>query len=159
MKEQKVNILSNSVLKTADAVCFTSNGVIKKNGCLVMGAGVAKLFRDTIVGIDKRAGDAVNFSGNICQYISSWSAAIGTSGASRLVYVLAFPTKHHWRDKSSLDLIEGSARRLMEIVKLNRFENVYLPRPGCCNGGLNWTKEVKPLLENILDDRVTITYL
>ena len=35
------------------------------------------------------------------------------------------------------------------------FSSVLLPKPGCANGGLNW-EQVKPLLEQYLDDRFTI---
>ena len=36
---KNLNILSKDILAVADAVCFTSNGSIKKNGALIMGAG------------------------------------------------------------------------------------------------------------------------
>ena len=43
----------------------------------------------------------------------------------------------------------------MDIIQFYDLKNVALPRPGCANGGLNW-EDVKPHLERILDDRVTI---
>ena len=54
MKEQKANILSNEIFTIADAICFTSNGILKSNGSLVMGAGVAKAFRDHFLILIKR---------------------------------------------------------------------------------------------------------
>lgn len=35
------------------------------------------------------------------------------------------------------------------------YSEVVLPRPGAGNGGLEW-KDVRPILEEILDDRFTI---
>jgi hypothetical protein len=32
--------------RDADAICFTSNGIVKSDGTLTMGAGIAKSFRD-----------------------------------------------------------------------------------------------------------------
>jgi len=150
MLEQRINILDQRVLSKADAICFTSNGVIRKNGCLVMGAGVAKAFRDRFVGIDRAAGRQVQRNGNICQVIPTLTDSIPE--------IVAFPTKHDWRDPSDIDLIEKSARELMELIEKKGWARTALPRPGCNNGSLNW-KEVKKVIEPILDDRVVIVYL
>ena len=33
---------------------------------------------------------------------------------------------------------------------------VYMPMPGCSNGRLDWTTQVRPLIEPLLDDRFVI---
>lgn len=38
-------------------LCITTNGYIKKNGCAVMGAGVAKQARDRFDGLDRLLGE------------------------------------------------------------------------------------------------------
>ena len=146
MKEQTINILDPRVLQKADAICFTSNGVTKANGALVMGAGVAKAFRDTFPLLDVAAGYAVRTHGNRCQVVRDSKPAI-----------VAFPTKHHWKDPSSLELIRDSAEQLMRLIEDRGWRMVALPRPGCRNGGLEWT-QVKPFL-SVLDDRVVIVRL
>ena len=153
MIEQKIDILSDEVLKNADAICFTSNGIVsKKTGKLVMGAGVAKAFTDRFPTIDCSAGFKVDDNGNICQRVSGYFNEHGNYS------VVAFPTKSHWRNPSDIDLIKKSAVELMELIESNKWETVYLPRPGCNHGKLSWS-DVKIEIESILDDRVIITSL
>jgi len=152
MKTQTLDILSKGTL--ADAICFTSNGVLKKNGALVMGAGVAKAFRDRIVGVDIAAGVAVKANGNICQPVLTLSNIdFGT------VTIVAFPTKHHWRNDSSIDLIKRSAEQLVELADKNDWKKILLPPPGCGMGNLSFEKDVRPVLEKILDDRFIVSFL
>jgi hypothetical protein len=157
MLEQRIDILNERVLSKADAICFTSNGIRKRDGELVMGAGVAKVFRDRFIGLSGAAGECVWKNGNICQvvdmdiYIKSFPRPP--------IPVVAFPTKHHWKDPSDLELIKKSAHELMMLIDSYDWKLVALPRPGCANGGLNWKEQVRPMLESILDDRVVIVYL
>lgn len=153
MRIFRVNILSKNVLKMADAVCFTSNGVIKKDGRLVMGAGVAKQFRDTFSDLDQQAGTAVKQYGHICQIVRD------TIYLGNLFSIVSFPTKYNWRDKSDIKLIESSMFELIDMANKYGWKTVYLPAPGVNNGELSWDNEVKPLLEKWLDPRFIITFL
>jgi O-acetyl-ADP-ribose deacetylase (regulator of RNase III) len=148
MREQRIDVLSERVLSKADAICFTSNGVLTHSGCLVMGAGVAKAFRDGFPGLDASAGEAVRDNGNICQVVGF---------APPRAKIIAFPTKHNWKDPSDLELIKKSARELMELIEKHNWKLVALPRPGCRNGGLSWDI-VKAVIKPILDNRVVIVY-
>lgn len=71
--------------------------------------------------------------------------------------MVIFPTKLRWRDKSSITLIEQGCHNLMQYITLGYMQHVYLPRPGCGNGGLDWNY-VKRCIEDILDDRVTVVW-
>lgn len=153
MKIFRNNILSNNILKSADAICFTSNGIIKKNGRLVMGAGVAKQFRDTFVNLDQEAGTAVKTNGNICQIIRSMFY-LGNS-----LSIVAFPTKWHWKEKSDIKLIELSLSQLINMTDKFGWKSVYLPCPGTNNGRLNFKNDIEPILKKKLDDRFIITFL
>jgi hypothetical protein len=155
MLEQYTDILSYDILSRCDAICFTSNGVVKKDGSLVMGAGVAKVFRDRFIGLDKRAGDAVREYGNVCRCVCRLPCLVCDGCILEGIDIVAFPTKHHWRDPSDIALIIKSAYELMQLVESNNWKLVALPRPGCSNGGLQWS-EVKKVLDPILDDRVLI---
>lgn len=148
MKIVKGNILSSKVLNQCDAICFTSNGIIKKNGRLTMGAGVAKAFRDRFFNIDWHAAQGVKKNGNICQVICN----------DETVNIVAFPTKHHWKNPSDIKLIEKSAKELVTITNKQNWESVALTKPGCSLGGLNWS-DIKKLIEPIFDDRFTIYFL
>jgi len=65
--------------------------------------------------------------------------------------VLCFPTKRHWRDPSRLDDIDASLRYLAENWYMMYISSLALPPIGCGLGGLDWEREVKPLVMKYLD--------
>jgi hypothetical protein len=142
--------------RDGDVVCVTTNGMVNKNGKLVMGAGNAKYFRDTFKGIDIILGKYVKIFGN--RVFKFQKVKIKDS---ENMTIFSFPTKHNWKDKSDLDLIETSCIQLKESVeKFNILGNIYIPAPGCSLGGLNWETEVKPIIERILkEDKYIICFL
>jgi hypothetical protein len=123
-------------------IAITTNGVIKDNGDLVMGAGVALEAKVRYPELPTILGKYVFEYGNqpyICKKFK----------------LISFPTKHHFKNPSDIDLILQSARILTKMLDRIDIQKVYMPKPGCGNGGLQWIY-VKPLLEKILDDRFTI---
>jgi hypothetical protein len=128
-------------------ICVTTNGIVKNNGELVMGAGIARQFAERFPELPHELGERVNHTGNIVFH---------------LVYppckhtIASFPTKHDWRGSSNLSLVKRSATHLKNLTtKLNR--NLYTVRPGCGNGHLNWERQVKPILKEVgWDDRFFI---
>lgn len=142
MKEIKGNIFEVE----ADAICCPTNGIVKQNGELVMGAGLAKQFAERYLWLPKRLGREVSEQGNVvavCQVDT-------TTGEPDVV---SFPTKHHWKFPSDLDLIKKSAKALVQWTDHFGWKKVVLPRVGCGLGQLDWETQVKPVLEEILDDR------
>jgi hypothetical protein len=127
--------------KDADAICITTNGSVKKNGKAVMGRGCARE-ANRRWNCSKILGKAIKECGNVPMIFRR------TEGYA----VVSFPVKHRWWEKADLNLIRGSAKRLVELVNYHGWKKVILPRPGCGNGKLDW-KDVKPILEPILDDR------
>jgi hypothetical protein len=158
MREAKIDIFSPTILENVNTICFTSNGIIRRDGSLVMGAGTAKLFRDRFPGIDRKAGSLVKKNGNVCQIIDQPIITIGKKNIRVPINVVAFPTKNHWKDASDTDLIMRSARRLMEMVKENNWQYVALPQPGTGNGNLDWSV-MREKLETVLDNRIIIVYV
>ena len=146
MKIKKQNIFDSK--KQWDAICVTTNGVVKANGRLVMGAGIAKTFREKFPGLDLELGRKVKEYGNIPFVIYKQGTAI-----------VSFPTKHHWKYKSDIGLIMNSAKAISKIASARFWTQVAVPMPGCGHGGLDWETQVKPSIENILDDRFTIHFL
>jgi O-acetyl-ADP-ribose deacetylase (regulator of RNase III) len=70
-------------------------------------------------------------------------------------WIINFPTKQHWRDPSRTKwIIEGLAN-LAVIIKEQRIFSVAVPALGCGNGGLDYLKQVRPMIEmfaQVLDD-------
>lgn len=63
-------------------------------------------------------------------------------------YIINFPTKNHWRGKSSLDSIREGLQDLVAQVKRHRIRSIAVPPLGCGNGGLEWS-DVRPLIEGV----------
>jgi O-acetyl-ADP-ribose deacetylase (regulator of RNase III) len=66
-------------------------------------------------------------------------------------FIINFPTKRHWRDKSRIDDIEAGLRSLRQEVEVRSIRSVALPALGCGLGGLRWV-EVRPLIQRMLTD-------
>ena len=58
-------------------------------------------------------------------------------------------------DGAKINLIENSAKELRVLVDRFGLRSVICPRMGVGIGGLSW-KDVKPVVEEYLDDRFTI---
>lgn len=63
-------------------------------------------------------------------------------------YIINFPTKRHWRQKSQLEDIQSGLSALVEEVRsrhINHINSIAIPPLGCGNGGLP-RNNVKPLI-------------
>ena len=131
------------------ALCVTTNGVVKKrNKNAVMGAGIAKAFAGRYPQLPAILGRKLIESGNQVHHLLS----LGN------VDIISFPTKHHWRDRSDLNLIIISTRTLAILASSEPDCTFVLPKPGCGLGGLSWS-EVKNMLSPILPDNCWIINL
>lgn len=128
-----------------DAVCILTNGIFKKDGRAVMGAGQAKEAVERYRDIDLRLGKKLKATGNHVYKL----------GKTNNGYIFSFPTKNHFDSGADLDLIIQSAKELLLFADEYKLDNILLPRPGCGLGGLKWP-DVKKQLEKVLDHRFTI---
>lgn len=58
-------------------------------------------------------------------------------------YIINFPTKRHWRNKSKIEDIESGLMDLIKIVRELNVTSIAVPPLGCGNGGLSWS-HVRP---------------
>ncbi len=65
-------------------------------------------------------------------------------------YIINFPTKHHWRDKSEQAMIEAGLCALRDEIKMRNIQSIAVPALGCGLGGLKW-KVVKPIINTHLE--------
>lgn len=132
------------------AICITTNGIIKKNGEAVMGAGVAKSATKHYQGIARTLANQLRQHGNHVFYLGNYNT---TMCGNHVVF--SFPTKHDWKDPSDINLIIQSAHELVQICDKMGIQECFIPRPGCNNGRLNWN-DVCRAIEPILDNRFII---
>lgn len=152
MRQMRIFDICSDIPADANAICVTTNGITKRNGDAVMGAGIARSFADAWPHLPTVLGRMLRVGGN---HVHALSAVHDAHGHTAIA--VSFPTKHHWRNNSDPALIERSARELVRLADNNGWQHIYLPRPGCSCGHLSWD-DVRARLEPILDDRFTITY-
>lgn len=133
-----------------EAICITTNGITKSNGDAVMGKGIA-LTANNYFHISKKLGEYLIKYGNRA-FDMGFFAAFNQAPH----HVLTFPTKHDWRYNSDINLIKTSAEQIVRICDARSITKCYLPPVGCANGHLDYEKTVKPVLEEILDDRFVV---
>ena len=64
-------------------------------------------------------------------------------------YIINFPTKKHWRNKSRMEDIESGLEALVNTVQRYEIRSIAIPALGSGNGGLDWNK-VRPRIETAL---------
>jgi len=139
MIEKKGNIWDG--IGVCNAICITTNGIVKNNGALVMGAGIALDAVRRFPGLDLKLGSAVSKYGNV--------PAIGT--VTQKTAIISFPTKNNFKDKSDISLIVKSANLLTMIADKLKWQTIFMTRPGCGLGGLEWLvvyTHISPILDN-----------
>lgn len=124
-------------------IVITTNGTVRADGECVMGRGIAAQARSNFPKVGMALGKHIKAEGNNLCILDKWR-------------LIAFPVKHNWWEIASGTLIVKSARKLAELPELNAIPTpIYMPRPGCGNGGLRWAP-IRGLLEPILDDRFVV---
>lgn len=66
-------------------------------------------------------------------------------------WIINFPTKKHWRDRTQLEWVRAGLEDLKRVVAENGIRAVAVPPLGCGNGGLEWSK-VRPLITSTLSE-------
>jgi O-acetyl-ADP-ribose deacetylase (regulator of RNase III) len=61
-------------------------------------------------------------------------------------YIINFPTKGHWKEKSRLQDIESGLASLVAEIEQRGIHSIAIPPLGAGSGGLNWA-DVRPIIE------------
>lgn len=73
-------------------------------------------------------------------------------------YIINFPTKRHWRERSRMDDIESGLNDLVTNIRKLQIRSIAIPPLGCGLGGLNWS-EVKNRIEHALAELTDVEVL
>jgi hypothetical protein len=126
-----------------NVIVIPTNGTVTRESRAVMGRGLALQTRYKYPRLPLALGRLLTSEGNSCYYFPEYK-------------VITFPTKHEWWQESQLDLIVFSCGQLVGLLgRKPSIGSAYLPRVGCGFGGLSW-KDVKPALQECLDDRFIV---
>lgn len=131
----------NLLASKADALVNTVNTVG------VMGKGIALMFKE-------------RFPQNMQQYAKACKAKEVQTGKMFVTqtnelletkWIVNFPTKQHWRNKSKLEWIVDGLQDLKHFIQDQHVKSIAIPPLGSGNGGLEWTV-VREHIEKALAD-------
>lgn len=106
----------------------------------VMGAGIALQAKKRFWDLPLVLGTLIESHGNIVYKLPQY-------------HLYTFPVKSHWWQEADIYLIIRSCEQLARLVPKGK--TVYMVRPGCGAGRLAW-EDVKPKIEDLLDDRFVV---
>jgi O-acetyl-ADP-ribose deacetylase (regulator of RNase III) len=73
-------------------------------------------------------------------------------------WVLNFPTKRHWRERSRIEYIHSGLRKFVDTYRSRGVTSISFPMLGCGNGQLDWD-EVRPVMEYYLKNLSIPVYI
>lgn len=162
MKLMKGDMLD--VIEHSHMFVISTNGILRNDGCLVMGKGIAGQIADRYPSIPKLAGDVIKAGRFPTTHEANWQHR----GISHRYNFIQLPStsicllqvKNAWWDNANLFLIHQSALEMRAAI--DRFTNlnkcqpvVHMNFPGIGNGGLS-RAVLLPRLEQILPECVHV---
>ena len=108
----------------------------------VMGKGIALQFKKTWPEMFKAYAAACRNGEVELGHMHVWRAGSGR-------YIINFPTKQHWRSRSTIPGIESGLQDLVEVIRTHYLTSLALPPLGCGHGGLTWP-DVEPVIHRAL---------
>ena len=151
-REKQADLWSGILV--GNAVVVTTNGILRQDGSAVMGKGTALQATKRFPGIDQRFGKEIATQGNHCIALPMGMQV----GSAAEWYLVSFPTKDHWRQPSKISLLERSANEIVKLADIHQWNEIYMPRPGTANGGLEWIEVVMSGALDVLDERFVVVY-
>lgn len=165
MKERKTDLFETIYEDGVDAICITTNGQYSPvSGLAAMGGGCAGVCARRWSETPKRLGKMLKmFMTNVPFVIGALDEAGEAleltkdtiKGRNFKCLIFSYPTINNLMDGSNIQLIKQSAVAMVNYADKLDLKNIVCPRMGVGIGGLDWA-DVKPAIENILDDRFTI---
>lgn len=133
-----INIIKGNILEQkTEAIVNTVNCVG------VMGRGIALTFREAYPENYREYKKACDKGGVVPGHMFVHL----TGDIFSKKYIINFPTKRHWREKSRIEDIRSGLVDLVSVIKELHIKSVTIPPLGCGLGGLDW-KVVRPIIES-----------
>lgn len=146
-----IEYVSGDILKSK------TEAIVNPVNCVgIMGKGVAKQFKDMFPD-NFKAYEAA------CRHKAVQPGRMFVFETGNLVpprFIVNFPTKRHWRDKSQIKDIESGLITLVKEILDRKISSVAIPALGCGLGELDWN-DVRPLIEGalgVLDEVRVVVY-
>lgn len=121
-------------------VVVPTNTTIRKDGLAVMGAGLAKNAADKFPSLPQQ----------LATHINRWNERLYVDQ-----HVICLPTKRDWQQSSTIELVEQGCRELAELDRIFTIcgykRPILVPQLGCGLGGLKWERQVRPVVDSLLE--------
>lgn len=138
MHEQQIDIW---IFWGTAVIAITTNGSVTRDGHSIPGRGVARVAAERFPDLRHRLGRLLKAGGNHVYEI--------------LPGLVSFPVEDTPFSQPNKQLIRQSVEELRCLADQRDWKRIVVPRPGCGGGGLTW-EEVRPLLEDLFDDRFIV---
>lgn len=134
--------------RSGDILQADAEALVNPINCVgVMGRGVALQFK-TAYPMNFRAYEAACANGEV-RPGRMFVFEIGRIANPK--YIINFPTKRHWRDKSLMADIEAGLKALVDEIRERHIRSVAVPPLGSGLGGLDW-RNVRPRIEEAMSE-------
>ena len=124
-----------------DIFAQPTEAIVNPVNCVgVMGRGLALQFK-------RRYPDAFRAYRRACEAsrLRPGRMFMFDTGGARPRWIVHFPTKRHWSDRSAIGDIEAGLRDLAATITRHGILSIAIPPLGCGLGGLDWCA-VRPLV-------------
>jgi len=139
-----------SIFFDTDIFMITTNPIIKKDGGVVMGRGIALEAKTRFPDLPYDFGDELKISQNYQE-----EPRVGYINTYEQTQIWYFMVKEHWAAPASTEIIHESVQKLnwYHNKRYNEWQNIRIDLnfPGIGNGGLP-REQVLPLLLNLPDN-------
>jgi O-acetyl-ADP-ribose deacetylase (regulator of RNase III) len=129
--------------KNGDIFDSTAQCIVNPINCVgVMGKGLALEFK-------KRFPEMFEYYKTQCNngLLHVGQIAFYKYKVPDIPFICLFPTKQHWKDASTMEIIETSLKAFIKYAPETKIKSVAFPKVGCGLGGLNFNLHVLPLME------------
>ncbi|HEV7670654.1 MAG TPA: macro domain-containing protein [Thermoanaerobaculia bacterium] len=112
----------------------------------IMGKGIALMFKEAFPENFRLYAAACKRGGEVevgRMFVTERPGLVGPR------WIINFPTKKHWRDRTRIEWIRSGLEDLKKVLLEKAIRSIALPPLGCGNGGLEWST-VRPLIEQAL---------
>jgi O-acetyl-ADP-ribose deacetylase (regulator of RNase III) len=125
-----------------DLLAADADALVNPVNCVgVMGKGLAAQFKSAYPANFRAYAAACKRS-----ELAPGRMLVVETGTTKPRWIVNFPTKRHWRDKSLLEDIDAGLAALVADVRRLDMTSIAIPPLGCGLGGLDWA-DVRPRIE------------
>lgn len=149
-----------SIFGKTDMFVITTNPIIRKDGAVVMGRGIAKQMKDRFPEFPFKLAERYTKSVDTQAYDDALHPVnTGFVGGFDGQACGWFMVKDHWREPAKLEIIQRSVKELINSLTFRGFDSWYIPKtirydlnfPGIGNGKLA-REDVLPIIEQLPDN-------